>query len=277
VYVSATGFHYIDYLDPVDHINPEISSAPLGPDEIAYIEQQLQSNAERFEHQVRVVKRFVEPTGKTVLDIGCGGGLFLTKMRQAGAHVTGIELSDTRSAYAMRRHGLDIVKRPVEDAYWQDRARTFNIVTLWDVIEHVNFPAATLRAAVGLLKPGGHLLIDTPCRDAFYHRVGELTYRLSGGRMPTFLDAMYSEHPFGHKQIFATREMRDLFESSGLEVLELKKFHELSFPRAFYLRKLLKSEALVRLSDPAVSLVLAVFPVRNKMLIVGRKVQAVSA
>lgn len=53
---------------------------------------------------------------------------------------------------------------------------------------------------------------------------------------------MYSAHPFGHKQIFATSEMRRM----GLSILELKKFHELSLPKSLYLRKLLKSEALVR-------------------------------
>ena len=104
------------------------------------------------------------------------------------------------------------------------------------------------------LKQGGVLVIDTPCRDSFYHRFGEFTYKLTGGKYPTFLNAMYSSHLFGHKQIFSTWEMKSLFESVGMEVVELRKFHELSFPYAFYLKKLVKSDAIVRLLLPFVNL-----------------------
>jgi 2-polyprenyl-6-hydroxyphenyl methylase/3-demethylubiquinone-9 3-methyltransferase len=139
------------------------------------------------------------------------------------------------------------------------------------VIEHVNYPIQTLQCAVNVLKPGGLLLIDTPCRDSFYHQAGEVTYRLSGGRFPTFLNAMYSSHLFGHKQIFSTREMEDVFALSSLGIVELQKFHELSFPYEFYLKKLLRSEALVKSSLPAVSAFFRVFKIRNKMLVIGRK------
>jgi 2-polyprenyl-6-hydroxyphenyl methylase/3-demethylubiquinone-9 3-methyltransferase len=140
------------------------------------------------------------------------------------------------------------------------------------VIEHVNYPLQTLQCAVNVLKKGGLLLMDTPCRDSFYHQVGEITYRLSGGWLPTFLNAMYSSHLFGHKQIFSTAEMKDIFTSSGLEVVELQKFHELSFPYDFYLKKLLRSEALVKLLLPVVKAFFWLFKIRNKMLVIGRKI-----
>ncbi len=108
------------------------------------------------------------------------------------------------------------------------------------MIEHVNYPFQTLQCAANVLKQGGFLLIDTPCRDSFYHHFGEFTYRLTGGRSPTFLNAMYSSHLFGHKQIFSTGEMKQLFEEAGLQVIDLHKFHELSFPYDFYLKKLLQ-------------------------------------
>lgn len=271
VFVSPNGFHYIDYLDAVDKIAPEIDGAGLSKDEIAYIERQLQSNEARFDNQVATVKRFLDIKGKGILDIGCGGGLFLSKMRDEGAEVTGVELSDSRAHYATTKHGIEIVKRPVEDDYWTKRIASFDVVTLWDVIEHVNYPHATLAAAAKLIKPGGLLLIDTPSRDAFYHRAGALTYRLSGGKYPTLLNAMYSAHRFGHKQIFATHEMKQLFEQVGMIVLQLKKFHELSFPNSFYLKKLIKSDQMVRVALPFVNLALKVLPVCNKMLVVGRK------
>ena len=274
VYVSQGGYHFIDYLDPVHEMTPEIDASRLTPEETAYIETQLQANSGRFRHQVEALKKHLPLRDAKVLDIGCGGGLFLSLLKREEAQVVGIELSDSRAHYAATRNDLEVHKRPIESDFWQkgytDR---FDAVTLWDVIEHVNYPLQTLQCTASVLKPGGLILIDTPCRDSFYHRAGELTYRLSGGRFPTFLNAMYSSHLFGHKQIFSTAEMKELFRSCGLEVVELHTFHELSFPYDFYLRKLLRSEVLVKLSSPMVSAFFRMFKIRNKMLLIGRKTQ----
>jgi 2-polyprenyl-6-hydroxyphenyl methylase/3-demethylubiquinone-9 3-methyltransferase len=271
VFVSPNGFHYVDALDPVQEISPIIDGSGLTDEEIKYIETSLQSNPERIENQVNAVKRHLDIKDKRVLDIGCGGGLFLSKMKEQGAKCIGIELSDSRAYYAQTKHGLDITKRPIEDSYWESFMNTFDVVTLWDVIEHVNYPLATLQHAVKVLKPNGILLIDTPCRDAFYHRFGEFTYKISGGRFATFLNAMYSSKPFGHKQIFSLNEMKRLFESVGLEVLELETFHELSFPYSFYLKKFFRSNVLVKILLPLVHIFFVIFPIQNKMLAIGRK------
>ena len=272
VYVSTEGFHFIDYLDPLSEISPEIDASQLTDVESSYIETQLQANAHKFEHQVNILKKHLSLKNAKVLDIGCGGGLFLSLLKREGAEVTGIELSDSRAHYAETKHNLKIYKQPIESKFWQKGyAGHFDAVTLWDVIEHVNYPYQTLQSTVNVLSPGGLLLIDTPSRDSFYHQFGELTYRLSGGRFPTFLNAMYSSHLFGHKQIFSTAEMKDLFESVSLEVIDLRKFHELSFPYDFYLRKLFKSEIIVKILLPLVRLFFRLFKIRNKMLVIGRK------
>ena len=272
VFVSKSGFHFIDYLDPVEAISPEIDASQLTDEVAAYIETQLQANAKKFDNQANIVKQHLPLQNVKVLDIGCGGGLFLSLLKEQGAEVIGIELSDSRAQYAKSKHGLIIDKHPIESDHWQSGYTThFDAVTLWDVIEHVNFPLQTLQSTAKVLKQGGLLLIDTPCRDSFYHRFGELTYRLSGGRFPAFLNAMYSSHLFGHKQIFSTSEMKQLFESVGLEIIDLHKFHELSFPYEFYLKKLVRSQGLVNFLLPFVKIFFKVFKIQNKMLVVGKK------
>src|SRR5688572_12259926 len=272
VYISAEGFHFTDYLDPVSEISPEIDAAQLTEKEASYIETQLHANTQKFENQANILKKHLSLKNAKILDIGCGGGLFLSLLKQEGAEVLGIELSDSRAQYAKTTHNLEIHKRPIESEFWQKGyANHFDAVTLWDVIEHVNYPFETLQSAVNVLKEGGLVLIDTPCRDSFYHQFGELTYRLSGGRFPTFLNAMYSSHLFGHKQIFATTEMKELFESVGLQVIDLHKFHELSFPYDFYLRKLFKSEIIVKILLPLVRLIFKIFKIQNKMMVIGKK------
>jgi 2-polyprenyl-3-methyl-5-hydroxy-6-metoxy-1,4-benzoquinol methylase len=272
VYVSADGFHFIDYLDPVEEIPAQIDASQLTPQESHYIETQLQANLNKFKKQADTLARHLPLRDANVLDIGCGGGLFLSLLKERGANVVGIELSDSRAQYAKTTHGLEIDKHPIESDHWQKGyANHFDAVTLWDVIEHVNYPQQTLQCAVHVLKQGGLLLIDTPCRDSFYHRFGEFTYQLTRGKYPTFLNAMYSSHLFGHKQLFSTTEMKTLFESVGLKVIDLHKFHELSFPYEFYLGKLFKSQMLVNLLLPLVHLFFKIFKIQNKMLVLGRK------
>jgi hypothetical protein len=65
--------------------------------------------------------------------------------------------------------------------------------------------------------------------------------------------------------------MKKLFESVGLEVIDLHKFHELSFPYEFYLKKLFKSQMLVNLLLPFVQIFFRIFKIQNKMLVIGRK------
>lgn len=272
VYVSPGGHHFIDALDPEGDFRSEIDASCLTDEESSYIETRLEANSEKFTKQVDIVREFVPLDGATVLDIGCGGGLFLSLLERSGARVVGIELSDSRAEHARQKHNLRISKFPIESDFWQTQYDAhFDVVVLFDVIEHVNYPVRTVRGAHNVLKRGGLLLIDTPCRDALFHRVGAITYWLSGGRYPTFLNAMYSSRLFGHKQIFSATEIKSLLRLGGLEVIELRRFHELSFPYDFYIKKLIHSERVAARLLPVVTLFFRLFRIRNKMLVVGRK------
>lgn len=116
------------------------------------------------------------------------------------------------------------------------------------------------------------LCLDTPVRDAFLYRLGELTYRLTGGRRASLLSAQYSRQSFGHKQIFASTGLRGLLQSLGLQLVCFKKVHELSFPHRVYLRKLLRSALAARLAAPLARAFFSVFPVHNKLIVVASKV-----
>ena len=123
VFVSNGGFHFIDYLDPVEAIPPEIDASQLTDEVAAYIETQLQANGKKFRNQADIVSKYLPLPGAKVLDIGCGGGLFLSLLKQQGAEVAGIELSDSRAQYAKTKHGLAIYKHPIESGFWQSRIR----------------------------------------------------------------------------------------------------------------------------------------------------------
>lgn len=266
------GLHYIDYLDNIEEIIPTTKNI-LTDEAIKYINNGLQYNQDRFLNHIKIINQlFPSLRGLKILDIGCGGGLFINLMKKEGADVTGIELSDVRVAYAKETYGIQVYSYPVEHEFWQSNYHeAFDAITLWDVIEHVNFPIETLRKAVALLKKGGMLFMDTPCRDGFYHKIGCFTYKVSMGKYPTFLNSMYSNHPFGHKQILTLDEMATIFKMISLKTIILEKFHELSFPYRFYLEKFITSNLLNSILLPMVTMFFRLFRIKNKILAVGRK------
>ena len=95
---------------------------------------------------------------RRLLDIGCGTGVFLDAARRDGWNVRGIEVSEYAAAQA-RRRGLPVFCAPIDEVPLEPR--TFDCVTLWDVIEHVPDPLDSLRRAALALRPGGVLALST--------------------------------------------------------------------------------------------------------------------
>jgi len=95
-----------------------------------------------------------------VLDIGCGRGLLLNKLRQRGWDPTGTELSEGAAAYARDELKLPIIVKPLEEIGFPDNE--FDLVILWHVLEHVHSPRDIIREVARILKPGGTLLVAVP-------------------------------------------------------------------------------------------------------------------
>jgi len=126
-----------------------------------------------------VVQRLgISPQGRRVLDVGCAGGAFLVAARQMGFAVTGIEPARWMAAYGREHYQLDIREGILEPSSFE--AHSFDVITLWDVIEHLPQPLETLQIVRSLLKPGGVLLVNYP-------DIGTLPARVLGRRWPFWL------------------------------------------------------------------------------------------
>ncbi len=271
-------FHYSRYLDKEElkKTNFNVESINVPQELSAYLRNQLQHNNERFENHCSTVNKYL-PASKSkhkikILDIGSGGGIFLSKMKAMGMDCYGIELDEKRLKFSVDEYGLkNIFPYPLQSEFWMDNHRkSFDIITLWDVIEHVNSPRQIFDFSQKLLKDDGLLIIDTPCRDTFYHKFGELSYKLSFGKFPSFLNIMYSDHPFGHKQIFSKNDIKTLFFDYNFDVLHFSIFHELSFPTDYYLKKMIKDSIFVDFLSSIVKKLIKISQIKNKMAVVGK-------
>jgi 2-polyprenyl-6-hydroxyphenyl methylase/3-demethylubiquinone-9 3-methyltransferase len=103
--------------------------------------------------------------GKSVLDVGCGGGILAEAMARSGARVKGIDLAE-RPLKVAELHRLEsgvaveYEAASAEDLAAREPAR-YDVVTCMEVLEHVPDPASTVRACAALAKPGGQLFFAT--------------------------------------------------------------------------------------------------------------------
>ena len=103
--------------------------------------------------------------GKDVLDVGCGGGILAESMAAAGARVTGIDLSEKALGVAKLHRlesGLTVDYRLIAaEAFAQEAAGRFDVVTCMELLEHVPDPASIVAACATLAKPGGSAIFAT--------------------------------------------------------------------------------------------------------------------
>jgi len=100
------------------------------------------------------------PTRGRLLDVGCGAGYFLDAARAAGWQVAGVELSEAAAAAARSDLGLDVFTGALVEAGFP--TNDFDLITMFEVLEHMRDPGAALSEAFRLLRPGGLLAVEVP-------------------------------------------------------------------------------------------------------------------
>lgn len=142
-----------------------------------------------------------------ILDVGCATGIFLSGMQKYGWECYGVEPSEYAASYARKKFGLNIFRGFLEESGWPDNY--FDVVTLWDVLEHISDPANALDEINRILKPGGLLVTTMPNADSWErHWFGKYW---SGWEVPRHYQAftpetasrLFSLHHFEVEKIFS--------------------------------------------------------------------------
>lgn len=171
----------------------------------------------------------LEPETK-VLDVGCGAGSFLAKLRSTyGAAVTGVDFKDLSGSPWLE--GVEFRCGLFYEQAFGDRR--FDLITMWHFLEHDYDPPRSLQFARDLLAPEGRLVIEVPRLDC-------LTWRLYRERWPGLQAPQ-------HTVLLSRASLLDMLAQAGLEVIDHRPYG--AFPPYFYLFagaafKLLKGKGL---------------------------------
>lgn len=149
----------------------------------------------------------VAPRARRLLDIGCGAGAFARMMSERGLNVTGVEpfsLGRPIDEENLRlvRASFDAVKRDLG---------SFDVVTMWQVLEHVADPRALVRSALDVLATDGVLVVSVPNFDSWQSRV--------------FKGGWFHLDPPRHVTHFDPHTLRSLMDELDLEIFDERTFH----------------------------------------------------
>jgi 2-polyprenyl-6-hydroxyphenyl methylase / 3-demethylubiquinone-9 3-methyltransferase len=115
--------------------------------------------------RLEYIDRLAGLEGKTVLDVGCGGGILSESMAGLGAHVTGIDLGDKALKVAklhLLESGRQVNYRKIAvEALAKEQPHHYDMVTCMEMLEPVPSPQSIVRACAKLVKPGGWVFFST--------------------------------------------------------------------------------------------------------------------
>jgi SAM-dependent methyltransferase len=141
-----------------------------------------------------------------LLDIGCGTGGFLARMRDLGWEVVGIEPDGQAAEWARRNYGFDVMQGTPERIDLPDQS--VDAITMNHVVEHLHDPLATLAECSRLLKPDGRLVVVTPNVESLGNRI--------------FKNSCLNLDPPRHLYLFSPDTLKACAERAGLRVIGLR-------------------------------------------------------
>ncbi len=188
--------------DSVDIItwDPNVDGVTLMPQR--FTKEQIQ--VRDYSKTQAFINQLYPKRGK-LLEIGSSFGFLLAAFKKDGWDVMGVEPYGGGCRFSEETHGIKVIHGILEEAEIADDA--FDVVLLNHVIEHLDDPLATLCEINRVLKPNGHLVVETP-------RYDTLMYKLLGKRERSL-------NCNGHIYFFTTQTLKKLYEAAGFREVKV--------------------------------------------------------
>jgi 2-polyprenyl-3-methyl-5-hydroxy-6-metoxy-1,4-benzoquinol methylase len=149
------------------------------------------------------------PRPLRILDVGCGSGTLLGLLKKHGFDVLGLDYSREAAAIASIENNVEVVVGSLEEAHFEDAS--FDLVTLFHVMEHVTNPRQVLAEVRRILKPNGRLVIQVPNIESWQFKLlGEKWYGLDIPR---------------HVIDYSNKSMHQLLNHAGFSVHRVRHFN----------------------------------------------------
>jgi len=160
---------------------------------------------ETFEKRLREIQVW-EGSGchGRILDVGCATGFFLEKAQSLGFEPYGIELSEFSFEKARSKFGDSIFYGTIEESPFENNF--FDVITMFDLLEHVKDPVETLRRCRAILKPQGIIVAVLP-------DVSSITAKLMGKN--------WTHHKKEHLYYFSKKTIAELLRQESYEVVKI--------------------------------------------------------
>jgi 2-polyprenyl-6-hydroxyphenyl methylase/3-demethylubiquinone-9 3-methyltransferase len=170
--------------------------------------------------------------GKSVLDVGCGGGILSDSMARKGAEVTGIDLS-TKALRVAQLHALEANTANVSyreisaEAMAVEQPGGFDVVACMEMLEHVPDPASVVKACSELVKPGGWVFFSTINRSP-----KSFLFAIVGAE---YLLQMLPKGTHEYAKLIRPSELAGHGRAAGLELVQTKGLEYNPFTRRYWL------------------------------------------
>jgi len=153
-----------------------------------------------------------------ILDVGCATGVFLDMAKNKGWDPYGVDISEYAVNYARDKFGLKVETKELQDVNFP--SAYFDVITIWDTIEHVPNPRQILQECQRILKDDGLLFIVTVDEDSLIPRIADMLYRTTGKKLKKPVKLV---HPIHHITHFSKLTITQMLHNTGFKVVYLSK------------------------------------------------------
>ena len=170
------------------------------------------------------INKKINVSGKSVLDVGCGGGILSESLARKGAKVTGIDLSEGPLKVAQIRNkkvNLDINYKKISTNQLVDSGEKFDVIACLEMLEHVPDPSEIVSDCEKLLKKNGHIFFSTINRN-----LKSFVFAILGAE---YILNILPQGTHDFEKLIKPSELRNYIDESGLYFEEIRGMSYLPF------------------------------------------------